>query len=50
MYTNKIQKSCLTAKISLICANERKNLIEFENLSLNLTKWDFFCHKNMGPE
>ena len=27
-----------------------KNLIEFENLSLNLTKWGFFSHKNMGPE
>ena len=30
--------------------SERKNLIEFENLSLNVTKWDFFSRKNTGPE
>ena len=34
-----------------VCPSERKkNLTEFENLSLFLSKWDFFSHKNLGPE
>ena len=36
-------------KISLILSEQKKkNLIEFENLSLFMSNWDFFSHKTLG--
>ena len=45
-----LQKKNKKNLTQFVRASEKKNLTEFENLSLFLSKWDFFSHKNLGPE